>query len=164
MNSSRCASLPLLLLLSFVSIAAYGQGTLHTLRTNGPTANRLNLVFLAEGYTNGQTAKFTNDARTVLQRLLLTPPYREYTNYLNAFAIFVASAETGSDHPSTGVFRNTYFNSTYNSYGIDYLVTIPPNDRDSAYANWTTLSLLTNQAGASFPVAGDPRYFRLRQP
>lgn len=122
-------------LLLFVPVAAFGQGTLFTLRTNGPTANRINLVFLAEGYTNGQTAKFTNDARNVLQRLLLTPPYREYTNYLNAFAIFATSAQTGSDHPSRGVFRNTYFNSTYDSYGIAYLVTIPPNDLDSTYAN-----------------------------
>jgi len=129
---------PWLFLIALLSMAggkSFAQGTLFTLLTNGPTANRLNLVFLAEGYTNGQTAQFTNDARGVLQRMLATPPYLEYTNYCNAFAIFVASDERGSDHPSGNVFRNTYFNSTYDSYGTTYLVTIPPNDRDNNYAN-----------------------------
>jgi len=129
---------PVFLLLASHLLAAgvaSGQGTLHILRTNGPNANRLNLVFLSEGYTNGQTGKFTNDARNVLQQILLTQPYREYTNYLNAFAIFVASAEAGSDHPASNQFRNTYFNSTYDSYGIARLLTIPPNDYDGNYAN-----------------------------
>lgn len=134
MRIRSAASISLVWLLCTVGPAS-AQGVLYTLRTNGPTANRLNLVFLAEGYTNGQTAKFTNDARVVLQALLNTPPYTEYTSYLNAFAIFVASAEAGSDHPSLSVYRNTYFNSTYESYGITYSVTIPPNDRDGTYAN-----------------------------
>jgi len=100
-----------------------------------PTTNRINLVFLAEGYTAGQTAKFTNDARAVLQQLTTTPPFNEYSNYFNAFAVFVASVQAGSDHPASGIFRDTYFNSTYDSYGIQRLVTIPPNDQDGDYAN-----------------------------
>lgn len=127
----------LALLLLFAAGTASAQGTRYTLATNGPTTKRINLVFLAEGYTSGQTAKFTNDARAILQQLIATPPFNEYSNYFNAFAIFVASAEAGSDHPLPypGIFRNTYFNSTYDSYGISYLVTFPPNDYDSTYAN-----------------------------
>ena len=73
---------------------AWSQGTIYTLRTNGPAANRINLVFLAEGYTNGQVAKFTNEANAVLQSMTATAPYAAYTRYLNAFAIFVPSAQT----------------------------------------------------------------------
>lgn len=109
--------------------------TFLTLLTNGPTAKRINIVFLAEGYTNNQVTKFTNDAKVILNQLLNTIPFSDYREYYNAFAIFVASAETGSDHPSTSTYRDTYFNSTYDSYGITRLVTIPPNDLNSNYAD-----------------------------
>jgi hypothetical protein len=125
--------LPLLAVVGCVPL--FGQGILFTLMTNGPTANRLNVVFLSEGYTNSQAGKFTNDACAMLADMVATPPFSQYTNYLNAFAIFVASAQAGSDHPSSNVLRNTYFNSSYDSYGLARLITIPPNDRDGTYAN-----------------------------
>lgn len=127
-----CAAFAWLACLLFAADSARGQGTLYTLRSSGPNTNRINLVFLAEGYTNGQTAKFTNDARVVLQTMTATSPYSEYTNYLNSFAIFVASAESGSDHPSTSLFRDTYFNSTYDSSGIARLLTIPSGANGSS--------------------------------
>ena len=67
--------------------------------------------------------------------MLRTPPFDAYSNYFNAFTIFVASTEAGSDHPSRGVPKNTHFNSSYDSYGTARLITIPPNDRDNACAN-----------------------------
>lgn len=105
------------------------------LRTNGPTASRINIVFLSEGYLSNQVSQFTNNAITILSQILITSPFSDYTNYFNAFGIFVASAQAGSDHPSSNYSVNTYFNSTYDSYGTDRLITIPPNDRDSNPAN-----------------------------
>jgi len=49
-----------------------------------------------------------------------------YTFIANAFAISVASAQSGSDHPSYPSFRDTYFNSTYDPVS-DRLITIPTN-------------------------------------
>jgi hypothetical protein len=109
-------------------------GKLSTLLTNGPTASRLNIAILAEGFTTAEEGTFTNRARTVLQTFLNTSPYNEYRNHFNAFAIFVASAQSGSDHPSRNTYRNTYFNSSYDSFGLDRLITIPPNDRNSSYS------------------------------
>lgn len=113
----------------------FSQGTITQILTNGPTDKRINIVFLSEGYLQSQTNQFSANARSVLAKIIQTPPFDVYSNYFNAFSIFVASAEAGSDHPSGNAFKNTYFNSTYDSYGIAYLVTIPPNDRDSTYAN-----------------------------
>jgi IgA Peptidase M64 len=98
---------------------------MQTILTNGPTSNRLNIVVLSEGYTSSQLAKFLADATNAVNTLLSHSPYQEYRTYVNAFAIKVASAESGSDHPSYGIYRNTYFNSTYDAY--DYLITIPTN-------------------------------------
>ena len=100
------------------------QTSIQTLRTNGPLSQRLNIVFLSEGYTTNQLAQFPTDATRVLTNLLATLPLREYSNYFNAFAISVPSNESGSDHPSRSIVRDTYFNSTYDSSGIARLITI----------------------------------------
>lgn len=110
------------------------QGTLFTLFTNGPSAKRINIVVLAEGYTTNQTTLFLYDATNAINNLLAQQPYQEYRGFFNAYAIFVPSLEAGSDHPFSGTFKNTFFNSTFDSYGIPFLLTIPPNDWNGAYA------------------------------
>jgi hypothetical protein len=119
-----------------VTPRAWGQPTLTTLFTNGATSNRINMVVLSEGYTSGQLAQFLIDARGAVSNMLAVPPYQEYSNYFNAYAISVASTESGSDHYTPSVsLKNTYFNSTYDSYGLQRLLTIPPNDRDGTYTD-----------------------------
>ena len=111
------------------------QGTVYLLFTNGPTAKRLNVVLLAEGYTTNQVSLFLYDATNAINNLLAQQPYHEYEKYFNAYALFVASAEDGSDHPvSGGTYKNTYFNSSFDSYGIYQLLTIPPNNYNGNYS------------------------------
>jgi hypothetical protein len=103
---------------------AAGQPSMQTILTNGPVSNRLNVVVLSEGYTASQLAHFLADATNAVNVLLSHPPYQEYRNYFNAFAIKVASNQSGSDHPAYGIYHATYFNSTYDA-AEDYLITIP---------------------------------------
>jgi len=110
---------------------ALSQGTLNLIRDNGPADKRLNIVILSEGYTFSESALFDADAAALAGQLLdSTVPYSEYESYFNVFSIFIASNESGSDHPSDGIYKDTYFNSTYDSYQIERLITIPPNDYD----------------------------------
>jgi len=99
-----------------------------TIVTNGPATNRVNLVFLSEGYTNGQLATFLNDATNAANFFLAAEPYAEYSNYFNVFAIFTNSAHLGSTHliSKTYAVGYTYFNSTYDA-AYDRIITIPPN-------------------------------------
>ena len=108
---------------------------LFDLLSNGPRSTRINVVLLAEGYREVERDKFQQDASRVVSALLAAEPLRSYARFYNAYGLFVASEESGSDHPSSGVFRNTYFNSTYESYGITRLLTLPPNDRNRRYAD-----------------------------
>jgi hypothetical protein len=82
-----------------------------------------------------QSNVFFAKALASAEYLAKLPPYAPYSNHLNAYAIFVPSAQSGSDHPNQGILVDTYFNSTYDSYGSTPLLTIPPNDRDSNPAN-----------------------------
>jgi hypothetical protein len=125
---SLCLRPALLTVLAFwlgFSPRAAGQPSLQTILANGPVSNRLNLVVLSEGYTTSQLPKFLENATNAVNVLLSHSPYQEYSNYCNAFAIKVASNQSGSDHPYYGVYRDTYFNSTYADDPSDNLITIP---------------------------------------
>jgi hypothetical protein len=114
--------------------SASGQPSMITILTNGPSSNRLNIVFLSEGYTSNQLGQFLVDATNTINALLSAQPFQEYKNHFNAFAIEIASAESGSDHPNNLIFSDTYFNSTYDPYS-DLLITIPPNFADTNYSD-----------------------------
>jgi hypothetical protein len=106
---------------------SYPQATIQPLLNNGATAKRINIVILSEGYTSPELPQYLADASTLLSKLLNTQPFKEYNSYFNAFAISVASKESGSDHPSRNSYRDTFFNSTYDSFGIQRLITISGN-------------------------------------
>lgn len=113
------------LLLLGSSLLLRAQTNFYTLVTNGPAANRLNVVFLAEGYRTNQYPQFLTDATNATNILLTNQPYAEYRSYQNVFAIAVPSVDSGSDHPVSGTSSNTYFNSTFGP--SDYYMSIPAN-------------------------------------
>ena len=121
------------LLLAFIGLGLTSAraAIFSTIVTNGPTTNRVNLVFLSEGYTSSQMANFLNDATNAANAFLTAEPYAEYATYFNVFAIFTNSAHAGSTHLNNTTYSSgyTYFNSTYN-LGSDNLITIPPNTSD----------------------------------
>lgn len=112
------------LLILLAGSPVIGQTNFSTLQTNGPASNRLNVVFLAEGYTSGQFGQFLVDATNAMNSLFAAAPFTEYRPYCNTYAIAVASVQSGSDHPNSSLFVNTYFNSSYDT-NANYLVTIP---------------------------------------
>ena len=115
---------------------ALSQGTLNQILDNGPVDKRLNIVILAEGYSALEAEDFDADAADMMDFLLnSTVPFSEYSTYFNVFTIYVESLQSGSDHPFSSIYRETYFNSTYDSYGIQRLITIPPNDYDPVYSH-----------------------------
>lgn len=115
---------------------AWGQTNFYTIVTNGPASNRLNVVFLAEGFTSGQFPQFLAQVTNTANLLLSNQPFAEYRAYFNVYAIAVASPQSGSDQPVSGIFRNTYFNSTYgNGTSVrEELLTIPPNWTNANYS------------------------------
>jgi hypothetical protein len=84
----------------------------------GDSAKRVDIVIVAEGYTQAERAKFLADAATFLNTFLgadnarLNAPFSTYSSFFNATALFFASAQSGTDQPNNGISVNTYFNST----------------------------------------------------
>ncbi|MFN7915458.1 MAG: M64 family metallopeptidase [Vicinamibacterales bacterium] len=108
-----------------LSLPASAQ-TVTQVRANGPSANRIDIAILGDGYTAAELAagKYTTDVETMLQGLFAQQPYAEYRNYYNVFRIDVVSAESGADHPENGTYRNTALDAAYNCAAIQRLICV----------------------------------------
>ncbi len=106
----------------------FAQATLTQILNNGPSSNRINVVFFPDGYTESQLPKFLNtDVYLMMNSFFNNLPFNEYKSFYNVYVISVASNESGSDHPSSGIYRDTYFSSTFETAGIARLLTLSGN-------------------------------------
>lgn len=89
-----------------------------TILNTGPSSHRVDIVFVAEGYTAAERAKFLTDAGNFLDKMLgdsnarLNAPFSSYKNLFNASAVFVASAQSGTTQPNKNITVNTYFGAS----------------------------------------------------
>lgn len=102
----------------------------------GDSAKRVDIVIVAEGYTQAERDKFVADANTFVTTFLgsdnarLNAPFSTYKGFFNATALFFASAQSGTDQPNNNVDVNTYFNATQHGsdgrllYGDGYKVEV----------------------------------------
>jgi hypothetical protein len=77
------------------------QFDLDTIYYHGPTANRINLLILGDGYTSSEMNQFHADAQVVADYFFNTPPFSNYREFFNFFTVNVISNESGNDHPAT---------------------------------------------------------------
>ena len=152
-----------LLFLRLAPCSWSAQAVLEQILDNGPRENRINLVFLSEGFMEEELDAFVYHARNYLGGLLATPPFDDYMSYLNAFVVRVASAESGSDHPSAMLKRDTYFNSSYGNLGQDRLIEIPPNSYESDFQSGhgkvqALLKTFSFEHAIPILIVNDPEY------
>jgi hypothetical protein len=95
------------------------------LQTKGSPSNKTDLVFLAEGYTLAEKAKFTADAGRFTETLFATPPFDRCREDFNIYAVFPASKESGTDLSGMGIFKNTALNTGFYTFGTDRYLTTP---------------------------------------
>lgn len=123
-----------------------------TVLKNGPVSEQINLVFMGDGYTAAEQAKFITDVNKILDALFAQSPFKEYKSYFNAYAIKVISAESGANHPQNSTDGDgacnaqavktvdNYFGSTFDYLQIHRLL-YPTN-----------LTRVVNTLAANFPL------------
>ena len=91
---------------------------------SGDPANSIDLVFLPEGYTQSEMEKFRQDVKDVTDSMFSWAPFDEYVDLFNIWLVYAPSAESGTDIPQDGVYKDTILNSTFNTFNIErYLTT-----------------------------------------
>lgn len=103
-----------------------------TLQKKGPINKRINLVIMGDGYTTAQIPQFITNATTVSNYLLNTPPFSNYKNYFNVYAIKCQSPQSGVSHPGTAtdvtepasptLAVTNNFNTRFDNYNVHRLI------------------------------------------
>ena len=117
------------------------------IQQNGKPSEKVDLVILAEGYTQAEMDKFVDDARRVTGYLFNEEPFKSEKSKFNVTAVLTPSAESGTDIPGEGIYKNTAFNSTFYTFDIDrYLTTSDMKSIYDAAASvpWDHLYILVN--------------------
>ncbi|MDZ8258734.1 M64 family metallopeptidase [Nostoc sp. ChiQUE01b] len=97
---------------------------LTTIVNNGPSSNRVDVVFLGDGYTSADLAagiydnQINNYLNYKFSNSLNSDPFFRYRNYFNIHKINVVSNESGADVPPLGIFRDTALDGTYYFDGV----------------------------------------------
>lgn len=94
------------------------------IRDNGESSDKVDLVFIAEGYTKAEQKKFFKDAERFTEALFACPPFDSCRDRFNVWAVGTVSEESGTSSSGTGVYKNTALNTGYYTFGLDrYLTT-----------------------------------------
>ncbi len=86
-----------------------------TLKSAGNSANRVDIVLVAEGYTAAERDKFLADSQRFTDYLFnvankaVTDPFYTYRSFINVHAAYTASQQSGYD--ANGVLVNTAFDA-----------------------------------------------------
>lgn len=91
---------------------------------NGDPSTKVDLVFLAEGYTLDEMDKFGNDAQRFIDYIFLFEPYVSNKEKFNIWLVKSESLESGTDIPGDSIYKNTVLNSNFYTFGSErYLTT-----------------------------------------
>lgn len=91
---------------------------------NGPSELKLDMVFVAEGYTRKEKDKFFADAKKYGNLLFASEPYKFLRDRFNLYAVFIPSDESGADYPPDSFWVNTALNTSFNTFGIERYLTV----------------------------------------
>jgi len=91
---------------------------------SGSSSEKLDIVFLAEGYTIYQMKDFKNDCKRFANYLFSYSPFDTNKTRINIWGVLSPSRQSGSDVPPESVWKNTILNSSYYSLMSErYLMT-----------------------------------------
>lgn len=135
-------------------------------RITGDSKNRLDLLFMGDGYRVEEWDRFRSDVDACVAALLGSQPFLTYPESINIWRLPLRSAESGADHPCDGIFRQTRLGATYDwpacrtrMMSYDYFDAWLTATR--ALPAWDDLIVLVNdpeRAGAMPPFAPGPVY------
>ena len=130
-------------------VAPPDAGPLMALHEAGDPAQKLDLLFLGDGYTAAERGKFERDARRLTDVLFATAPFSDRRGDINIWGLVPAAAESGVSRPSQGIYRRSPIGATYDALDLErYVLTFENRTfRDvAANAPYDVVQILVNSA------------------
>ncbi|MZE68070.1 M64 family metallopeptidase [Streptomyces sp. SID5789] len=142
------------------------DGEVVPIAETGPTADRLDVTIIGDGYTAAQQEDFLTDARAKWDAVTDIEPYKSYEGLFNVWAVQAASQDSGiTGDPTQDVTRNTALGSYFFCDEIERLICVDL-DKTKSYADKApatdlviVVSNSTKYGGAGYSgLAGDYGY------
>jgi hypothetical protein len=114
---------------------------------SGEPAEKVDLAFIAEGYTAEEEGKFRSDLKRLADLFLDFEPYKSSRDKFNICGVFKPSGQSGVDEPSHGRFKNTVLSASFDSFGSERYMLAEDNKalRDiAAHAPYDALIIVAN--------------------
>ena len=131
-----------------------------TVIDNGPTANRIDIVVLGDGYTSTQQGTYAGHVQNVLAAFFDEEPLAAYATYFNVHRVDVESNQSGVDEMNLNIYRDTALDMAYGCFSIDRLLCINVTKAWAAAAaapqvdQVLALAKSTRYGGAGYPNLG----------
>ena len=93
------------------------------LEINGTTAEKVDVLFLAEGYTVEEMDKFVADVKRSAGYIFSEEPLKSKRKDFNIRAIKSVIQDSGTDIPGEGIWKNTALNSSFYTFGLERYMT-----------------------------------------
>ena len=91
---------------------------------SGNPNKKLDIVIIAEGYTEEEMDKFQLDCERFKGYILEASPYKENKDKINIWAVHSVSQESGTDLPGEDIWKNTVVGTNFYTFGSErYLTT-----------------------------------------
>jgi len=108
--------------------AAAGDWVYEAKRTGDPH-DKVDFVFLAEGYTAEDKDTFKADVDRFTAHLFSVEPYKALQARFNVSGIFRPSPERAVDEPRQGAFKHTVLDASFNAFDLDRYMLIEADHR-----------------------------------
>jgi hypothetical protein len=118
-------------------------------RITGDPHSKVDLLFLAEGYTARDADKFRADVDRMTAALFAVEPYKSLADRFNVRSVFRPSAERGMDEPRQRAYRKTVLGASFNAFDLDRYMLIEEDHlmhEIAAEAPYDVLAVLVNSA------------------
>lgn len=130
---------------------------IHVIQKTGPDDQRINWVFLAEGYRADEMDKFKAQVTERVHQLLALTPYRDLANYMNIYAYCAESNDSGISYDVAGR-KDSFFGCVHPS---DEVGCSPGKGNAVTARKWIEDNYLENGAKLMHATlfVNDPIYF-----
>ncbi len=102
---------------------------LYEAQVTGDPHDKVDFVFVAEGYTAEDKDKFKADVDRMAAFLFTVEPYKSLKERFNIRAVFRPSPERGMDEPRQRIYKKTVLNASFNAFDLDRYMLIEDDHR-----------------------------------
>ena len=107
----------------FIRAEAPPAFEVETIVKNGHPSEKVDLVFLSEGYRKEEMPVFIADVKRMVDSLFSAEPFNQYKDAFNIYAVKVPSQDSGTDIPGEKLYVNTAFNSSFYTFDVSRYLT-----------------------------------------